>query len=459
MDDLVATFLAVVPDADEATAKQYLEITGGDLEYAVTLYMEGGGSAALAPASPAAASDSASPDAALAQRLQSEAYADVRAADTSVHRHETLVDSFGPAFQRAPQPADMFGAARAGIFNQRFDDAYDDLDSDEDPQDAPHPTLSATQQRLASLFRPPFDIMTPTDLDSAKVEGRRTQKWILVNIQDAAEFQCQVLNRDFWALDRVKAVVRRHFVFLQYQHDSPNGVAYTNFYATSAFPHIAILDPLTGERVRRWPDGEVPLVADWLADVDDFLASFLLAPGLTNPVVHHEHKFDPDALTEEQQIEFAMKQSLGPAAAAAASITASPTAAGATGSRNDPIALDTDDESPASAAAATPAADAFALITARDHPDPPPATPATRVQVRFPNGKRAIHKFALSQPVRHLYEWLKYLQATPDADYGLLPTDRFTLSMLKSTTPLLQLVDSSIEDAGLRNASVLLEKD
>ena len=101
MDELVSTFLAVTGIEDESTAKQYLEITNNDLEYAVTLYMESN-----PPANASGQNASHGDDEELAQRLQQEAYgnegSDVREADTNIHRHETLVDSFGGGFTPSP---------------------------------------------------------------------------------------------------------------------------------------------------------------------------------------------------------------------------------------------------------------------------------------------------------------------------------------------------------------------
>ena len=114
MDELVSTFLAVTGIEDESTAKQYLEITNNDLEYAVTLYMESN-----PPANASGQNASHGDDEELAQRLQQEAYgnegSDVREADTNIHRHETLVDSFGGGFTPSPhisRPGDIFGAGR-----------------------------------------------------------------------------------------------------------------------------------------------------------------------------------------------------------------------------------------------------------------------------------------------------------------------------------------------------------
>lgn len=463
-DSLIPTFLAVTGIDDESVAKQYLDITNNDLEYAVTLYME---------SHPPGTAEATRPDdEELAQRLQQEAYQDnVRDADASIHRHETLVDSFdGPQYPRPSLPTDIFGQGRVGIFNQRFDeelnsyapepryededyDLDDDYDSDEpmvvdsdgEVHDRPQSRrranrllrlgeLTSTQQRLANLFRPPFDIMAKVDLDTAKKEGRATQKWLLVNIQDSSEFVCQVMNRDFWLNLRIKALVKANFIFLQYQHDSPNGVNYVNFYSVDRFPHLAILDPLTGERVRKWTDGEVLDIDTWLDDVDQFLTQFSLNPQSQNPVVQHEVKFDPDALTEEQQIEYALKQSLGKSA-------------------DNAISLDSDDE-----VAAEPAepVDPFDAIKPQEHTEP--AANTTRIQIRFPNGKRVIHKFGVDERVVVLYQWLKH--AIASEDYGVGAEDRFILSNGSNRSfKLIEALEQSIAEANLRNASILLEKE
>ena len=49
----------------------------------------------------------------------------------------------------------------------------------------------------------------------AKYEGQRSNKWLLVNIQDPKEFSCQVLNRDVWSNSAVKDIINEHFIFWQ----------------------------------------------------------------------------------------------------------------------------------------------------------------------------------------------------------------------------------------------------
>lgn len=500
MDDNIATFLAFTATEDTSVAKQFLELSGNNVEYAVQLFMESGPASHL------------SNDADLAQRLQQEAYQDtnVREADSNVHRHETLQDSFGSYH---PDPLAsinaIFGRGRTGVFNQRFEELQDDddnidddnIDDDEedyevDYDDEPNENLedieelgsgnrsnpivievaldsenelnnfpdrfsqetrqnafnnnytprlshrarrrenhlnelSLTQRRLAELFKPPFDIMCRISLDDAKVKGRREQKWILVNIQDNSEFQCQVLNRDFWSNSEVKSVISQNFVFLQYQVDSQWGEMFSNFYQVDGYPYICILDPMTGERVRQWPSGIVPDASDWISDIELFLEKFSLRTGAQNPIVEHEVRFDPDAMTEEQQLEYALQQSIA-------------------ASKDDKVPeeeLGNDKE------------DQFSRIVALDHEEPAGSS-VTRIQVRFPTGKRLIHKFDHeNDKVIRIYEWLKFVfLQNDDSIYGLSSEDNFQISCAGNSNVLIECLDKSISEAGLRNASLLVEK-
>lgn len=480
MDDTINTFLAVTGVEDAEIAKQYLNVTNNDLEYAVTLYMESN-----PPQSATTNHEPEVDDQELAQRLQNEAYGEpeVREADANIHRHETLIDTFDDPFQgpaNMNRPTDIFGSGRVGIFNQRFydeqqdssEDAYEEVhDEESDDQDEvlvldsdgevveterqrPQSRrrlnrmnrmeqLTSTQRRLANLFRPPFDIMSKVNIDTAKQQGRREKKWILINIQNFSEFSCQVLNRDLWSSSSVKRLVNENFIFLQYQHDSPNGESYSNFYSIDDYPHIAILDPLTGERVKKWNDGTVPTPEDWIKETNEFLNNFSLNPGSTNPVVTHERKFDPDAMTEEQQIEFAMKQSI---------MDNQDGSKEDKSSNNEHIHADEPDAE----------LDQFDSIESREHTEPTVPSNSTRIQVRFPSGKRVIHRFLLSEKVVTIFEWLKFILSQSDgSEYGIGPSDRFILSNIssKSNKSLIEALESTVQDANLKNASLLIEKE
>lgn len=95
-------------------------------------------------------------------------------------------------------------------------------------------------------------------------EAKRQSLWLIVNVQMAAEFSCQVLNRDIWSKPTVKEVIQSNFLFWQVDiyfvkksnliikqvyHDSTDGVRVCSYYDIHDFPAIFIVDPRTGEEV------------------------------------------------------------------------------------------------------------------------------------------------------------------------------------------------------------------
>ena len=91
------------------------------------------------------------------------------------------------------------------------------------------------------------------DLQSARDSAEKAQKWLMVNIQDPREFQCQTLNRDIWSAEKVKTAVRANFVFWQQYKESELAQRYMTFYPIhEQWPHVAVLDPRTGEQLIVW---------------------------------------------------------------------------------------------------------------------------------------------------------------------------------------------------------------
>ncbi|KAJ3330602.1 hypothetical protein HDU93_000303 [Gonapodya sp. JEL0774] len=86
------------------------------------------------------------------------------------------------------------------------------------------------------------------DFDSGRILAQQRTKWILINIQDPTEFQCQVLNRDLWSNTAVKDAIKEHFLFMQFGSRSQERQKYVNLYKAYRYPHVAIIDPGTGER-------------------------------------------------------------------------------------------------------------------------------------------------------------------------------------------------------------------
>lgn len=485
MSDKVADFMGITGAENGELADQFLEMAGGDLETAISLFFEHGGNSQLRTATQG--------DDGLAQSLQNEAYDGnnavggddyVRPPDQA--RHETLAEThvfpgsfggYGGSYQHLRGTRDMFDDSRpSGVFNQRLDDDMDGSTSDSSTSDqgdsdddglqelveepvveidedgtlreytrmVPRPRNLSKEERLARLFRPPFDMISKRDIDGARSKARKKNKWIMINVQDSGVFQCQALNRDLWSSKDVKRIIKPNFVFLQYQFDSRNAQPYINFYGLRGkdeLPHVAILDPLTGERLRQW-NRAVPRVENFISEVNEFLANFSLDPNANNPTVKEPTpEPDPTTLSEEQQMELAIKKSLGASAEQAVDVDKREPA------QEQPQPSEEEPQSNVLPEESSP----FDTIRAVPHEEPPNKTGVTtRIQVRTGDGGRMVRRFNIEDPVRTIYEVVKALMEGFDQVH-------FTLGS-HQREDLIDKLDMTIQDAGLKNSSLLLEK-
>ncbi|SCU95946.1 LAME_0F14202g1_1 [Lachancea meyersii CBS 8951] len=473
--ETIDTFMAITSAENSELAQHFVDMAGGNLETAIALFFEHGGNAQLRDRNPASTNLDRLEDPELSAQPDQEIY---RAPDEA--RHETLVDTHvfpttfggvGGQFGPLRQVRGMFDESRSqSVFNQQIDTDAEEMSefSDEENYRSSYeyaeetcmeldedgnvreftklvrkPREMTKEQKLAMLFRPPFDIMAKTDLDGAKLRGREKQKWIMINIQTVDVFQCQALNRDVWSHKDVKKLVKENFIFLQYQYDSQNARPYVQFYGPHSkddLPHIAILDPITGERVKQW-NRDVPSPLEFVKDVQDFLSQFSLQPGSINPTVREPTpELDPTLLSEEQQMELAIQESLNRGKAEQAPAEAMPT-----------MGVEAEDDSE-QVQNNDPHRALFDSISAqKDHTEPPnDPVKTTRIQIRIKDGRRVIRRFRLVEDtVRTIFEVVK---GTIDG----FQSEYFTLSD-HARGNLLDKLDKTISDADLKNSSLLLE--
>ncbi len=88
------------------------------------------------------------------------------------------------------------------------------------------------------------------------------------------------------------------------------------------------------------------------------------------------------------------------------------------------------------------------ISSSMPHTEPPPEVPSTRIQFRHPNG-RVVRRFGLSEHVRRIYEWLK---ASP-----LEGKEGVEFELICMSKNLIDHLDDTIEQAGLKNSSVMVE--
>lgn len=316
---------------------------------------------------------------------------------------------------------------------------------------------------LAEMFRPPFELISPLrSWEGVRAAGKEEEKWILINVQDPNIFDCQVLNRDIWKDDQIKETVRENFIFKQYNKTDPQGANYVRYYFQAAdnedsYPHIAIVDPRTGEQVKVWSGVPAPKAPEFLMQLHEFLDRYSLKEFSKNPVatrkLEKKKEKDPEMMTEEEQMEMAMQKSLG-------------------GTNNvkddDPDSLTRPADAKGKERARYTAEDQalsdgivndqrqgggkalFASISSNSpHVEPPMGTPDTaRIQFRHQGG-RVVRRFSTSDPVRRIFEWMKAepLEGKQDSPFELV-------SMSKN---LIDSLDSTIDEAGLKNGTVMVE--
>ena len=322
----------------------------------------------------------------------------------------------------------------------------------DDPSQQPDPSAqNSRSQRLADLFRPPYELISRLTWDEAREEGKDMKKWILVNVQDMSDFNCQALNRDIWKDTAVRELVAENFIFLQYSKDDVLARDYLNFYFRDhenqqCYPHVAIVDPRTGEQVKVWSGTPFPDAADFHSQLAEFLDRYSLNANVKNPVVKSKSRqpqaVDVDRMTEDEMLQMALKNSLN----------------GGEPSAQQPSVEDPDSltklPGPGEGEEAEPAAEQsrFAAISSSNpHVEPEhDPTSTTRIQFRHPTG-RIIRRFNAQDTVRRMFEWLK---AEPmEGKEGL----EFELKRMPQGQDLIEDLDKTIEEAGLKQGTVMIE--
>jgi hypothetical protein len=304
--------------------------------------------------------------------------------------------------------------------------------------------------------------------DNAREEGREQKKWLLVNIQNGNVFDCQALNRDLWKDPSIVETVRENFLFLQYDQADVRAVQYLNYYFQDhenydLYPHIAIVDPRTGEQVKVW-SRETPKALDFLMQLHEFLDRYSLNNNARNPVAKRkpEAKKEKDVhqMTEEEQLQAAMQASLDTQGRESKSLkiddpddltrsigdlTGEGKGKAAVSNNQEDAMLIPEDIGQASGSLES----SFSLIRSdRPHVEPAPGPGVTRIQFRHSAG-RVIRRFNVSDPVLRIYEWLK---AEP-----LEGKEGVAFELVAVGKNLMDLTEATIEQAGLKNGTVMIE--
>jgi hypothetical protein len=361
---------------------------------------------------------------------------------------------------------------RAGVFNQRAVPSI--WDESADPATRRQGLAQATggasetsskTARLAELYRPPFEIMRQMSWDAARELGKEEEKWILVNIQDASIFDCQQLNRDIWKDQGIKEVVKENFLFMQYNKDDARGATYIQYYfqasdSEDAYPHIAIVDPRTGEQVKVWSGRPLPKAPDFLMQLIEFLDRYSLDLSKKNPVARRKEEkpkaVDVDRLTEEEMLDLALQNSLGGAAPSGPKENDPDELTKSFGDVSKGKGKEVDDDMEVeNGGHEDQTENAIPTVYSRisssnPHTEPDAGPDVTRIQFRHSNG-RVVRRFKVSDSVEQLFEWLK---AEPLDGKANIP---FDLRAMPAGKDLAEQLHETIESAGLKMGTVMVE--
>ncbi|KAI0425543.1 hypothetical protein F5Y09DRAFT_321556 [Xylaria sp. FL1042] len=424
-------------------------------------------------------------DAAMARRLQEELYGSGSgAADDSVRAPiaQTTETLAGPDIGWGGVEIDPIEQLRSRQARQRrnrntvnpFDQAPSIWDDASAPPVLPNTRTDQSTSRAAllrDLFRPPHELISDATWDEARDEGKEDKKWIMVNLQDLDIFQCQVLNRDVWKDENLMALIKEHFIFLQYDKRELRAQSYTQLYFPNGthensdnFPHVSIIDPRTGEQVKVWSGIPFPTAGELYGDLTEFLDRYSLAANSKNPVVQSKPKhqqIDVGRLTEDEMLRLALQNSLENHDGSSGSNVQDPdmltrsnddTDKGKGKATSEVVDLTGDPTHPPAGGSDNPAELAFSQISSTNphvEPENNPAT-TTRIQFRHPTG-RIIRRFATAETVRRVYEWLK---AEPfEGKEGVT----FELKTMPAGADLIDELDKTIEEAGLKQGTVMIE--
>jgi len=264
-DEAVAEFISLTSVGDEE-AKGYLEMAGGNLQQALSLYFEMGASSspALGPSPPPAASADQPAQPVVDADVAAEVAAAAAAAGIDTGSMEDA--KMAEAEVRAPLPAyqdqiinpdfehrrmqEQMAADSAAMFHRMsFDRADPRVGASEEP-DADE--QMGEGKAINKLFAPPEYNEAGSyyqTIEKAKAEG----KWVLVNIQQAEVFASHTLNRDVWSDDTIKDIILGSFLFWQRDDKSAEGDQFCHYHSCGhQLPHICVIDPRTGRRVKNW---------------------------------------------------------------------------------------------------------------------------------------------------------------------------------------------------------------
>ncbi|XP_076236652.1 UBX domain-containing protein 7 [Calliopsis andreniformis] len=250
--ELIEKFIEVT-GGTEATAHQYLSLTDGNVEAAISLMFEGG----------------QAPEPELVN-LEPEVRPPI------LPTQEVLVPS---------DPVCSFPRLSNNVYDTFRDFAVETQRQEEEMTrrvGIKH-ISQRKSKRLEDLFRPPCNILFLGSFLEARDRAKKLNRWLLVNIQNPQEFDCQILNRDVWSNQQIQEIVKDHFVLWQVLSNTSDGKRYIDLYKVTEYPYLALIDPRTGECMQTYNRITVDIL---MSVLNDMLSTYPSPECVTNDSFH-----------------------------------------------------------------------------------------------------------------------------------------------------------------------------
>jgi hypothetical protein len=297
-----------------------------------------------------------------------------------------------------------------------------------------------TDPKLAQLFEPPHALMFQGSFQDARAKAKADSKFLFVNLQSEAEFDCHQLNRDTFKDEMFQDIVQASCIFWQQMNSSAESRVYATRYLVTGYPHLALIDPRTAREIWHHTGFVGPeRLAEMLTDVCD--RNPLDAPPsmerLSDPLLHSSRESE-----EERQLREAI----------AASMT-DPKSAGTAGNDSDAEVQLVESTKEATVSKQAQSTVGLSIAVNEELGVEPEAgeESVTRLQMRMPDGGRKVRRFRKCDKVSALYRFARKQTGEDDEDKDF---DIFTSFPVKS---LLDQVDMTLEEANLCNAAVAMK--
>ncbi|XP_076276237.1 UBX domain-containing protein 7 [Lasioglossum baleicum] len=235
--ELIEKFIEVTGETEDV-ARQYLTLTDGNVEAAITVMFEGGQAPEQQHANPDPEPELTYPD------------PEPDLNDTEPETRPPILPT-----QEILVPSDP-ACSFSRMSEDRFRDFKIETQRQEEEMARRVAGLKSSSKhksnRFEDLFLRPYSILCLGSFFVARERANSLNRWLLVNIQNPQEFACLVLNRDVWSNRQIKEIVKDHFIFWQALSNTNNGKRYIDFYNVSKYPYVAVIDPRTGECMKTY---------------------------------------------------------------------------------------------------------------------------------------------------------------------------------------------------------------